>query len=240
MDIATRQPAGPLSPVAARTTRRDVRAGAICWLLTAHIVAVELVVAAAWRHRYDFAVYYISDLAATTCTATGYPDGVHRWVCSPLHPLMNASFGAVGVLVLTGLVLAHRFWPQGFLATSGLAFLAIAGCGIVAFGCVPETVDNHLHVLIGMVEFPAQGLGMALLGLSFRRTRPCVAVFSVLCGAVNLAATAVYFDGDTLGIGIGAVERIAVDPFLICVVGIGVTMLVVTRRRQERPATHAR
>ncbi|HEX6446589.1 MAG TPA: DUF998 domain-containing protein [Streptosporangiales bacterium] len=231
MDSLTRRSAGPLSPVAARTTRRRLRVGAVCWLLTAHIVAVELVVASAWRAPYDFSVYYISDLAATTCEMTKYPDGVYRWVCSPLHPLMNASFIVVGVLVLTGLVLTHRFWPRGFLGTSGLAFVTIAGVGIIAFGFVPETVDNHLHVLIGLADFPAQGLGMLLLGLSVRRARPRVALYSVLCGAVNLVATALYFDGDDVSFGIGVVERIAVDPFLFWLVGIGVAMLAVTRRQ---------
>jgi hypothetical membrane protein len=239
MESTTRRSAGPLSPVAARVTRRHLRAGALCWLLTAHIVAVELVVAATWRARYDFSAYYISDLAATTCTATKYPDGVYRWVCSPLHPLMNASFIVVGALVLAGLVLTHRFWPFGALATSGLALVTIAGCGIVAFGFVPETVNNHVHVLIGLVGFPAQGLGMLLLGASCWRARPRVAVYSALCGAVGLVATALYFDGDDLGIGIGAVERIAVDPFLIWLVGMGVTMLVVTRRH-EPPVSPAR
>lgn len=216
-----------------RGTRRRFCAGALCWVLTAHIAAVELVVASAWRNQYDFSVYYISDLAATTCMSVRYPDGVFRWVCSPLHPMMNASFVVVGVLILTGIVLTHRFWPRGPLGTSGLALITIAGCGIMTFGFVPETVDNHLHVLIGMTEFPAQSLGMLLLGLSVLRTRRRVAGYSILCGAVGLAATALYFDGDDLGIGIGAVERIAVDPFLIWVVGLGLTMLVVARQARS-------
>lgn len=223
----------PASPLSTHTPRRRVRIGALCWILTAHVVGVELVVASAWRSRYDFSVYYISDLAATTCSSVRYPDHVYRWVCSPLHPLMNASFIVVGVLVITGLVLTHQFWPRGPLATVGIALVTIAASGVMALGFVPESVNNHAHVLIGMAEFPAHSLGMILLGLAFwrgRRGRRGLAVYSVLCGVVGLVATMFYFDGDDLSVGIGTIERMAVDPFLVWVVGVGVVMLVASRR----------
>src|SRR4051794_14748904 len=61
--------------------------GPIVWQLSVQYFLVQVVVASAWKSSYSWRLNAISDLGATSC---GQFDG--RYMCSPLHALMNTSF----------------------------------------------------------------------------------------------------------------------------------------------------
>src|ERR1700737_1918360 len=91
------------------------RLGAVCWLLTGEYFVARPIVAAAWPRPYSYLHNYISDLGNTACGPFAYSQTTSVYVCSPLHPLMNASFVVVGLLTVAGAVLTWRAWPRRWL-----------------------------------------------------------------------------------------------------------------------------
>lgn len=66
------------------------------WMACLQFFLAEQVVRFGWTLPYSFARNYVSDLAATACSAQ---------VCSPWHALMNCSFVLQGLLI-TGWMVA--------------------------------------------------------------------------------------------------------------------------------------
>src|SRR2546423_441519 len=108
-------------------TARAIRLGAIVWMLAILFFIAQLIVQSAWTTPFSLATTYISDLGNTACAP--YPAGSSRYVCSPWHAWMNASFILLGVLILVGGALIYRAFPAGRMRTIGLVLLALAGPG---------------------------------------------------------------------------------------------------------------
>ena len=70
-----------------------IRMGTILWTACLQFFLAEQVVRLGWTLPYSFARNYVSDLAATACSAL---------VCSPWHTLMNCSFVLQGMLIMGG------------------------------------------------------------------------------------------------------------------------------------------
>jgi len=60
-----------------------------------------------------------------------------------------------------------------------------------------------------------------------------LAVFSLVCAAVGLAATVLFFSGQHLGLGLGGMERLAVNPFTAWLAVFGVWLLVCYARTER-------
>jgi hypothetical membrane protein len=71
----------------------------------AQYLIAQLVAQAAWRIPYSWMVNPLSDLGAVHCQrmGSGYP--LPRYVCSPLHGVVNASVIVLGVLLAGGMLL---------------------------------------------------------------------------------------------------------------------------------------
>src|SRR5688500_12164461 len=112
------------APAANNSTKRIVRFGAIVWLLAIQFFIAQIIVQSAWTTPFSLAANYISDLGNTTCGP--YPVDSTMYVCSPWHAAMNASFFALGVIILVGAALVYRAFPAGHVRTIGLVLLALA------------------------------------------------------------------------------------------------------------------
>ncbi|MBI1217273.1 MAG: DUF998 domain-containing protein [Rhodobacteraceae bacterium] len=193
------------------------RRGAILWVLCLQYFAAEAVVAQGYRGPYALATNYISDLGATTCAA----------VCSPLHPLMNASFLLQGVLIASGALLVRNLFPRGPLATAALACIAASALGVILVGIFPEDSGSSLHYNGAAENFLLSNLGMVLAGLALRPVAPARALYSLASGLIGLAGLMFLAMKADLGLGIGTVERITAYPFPLW---LGVTGLWLLRR----------
>src|SRR3954469_20961189 len=92
------------APTSNDDTTRAIRRGAIVWVLAIQFFVAQLIVQLAWPTSFSLRTNYISDLGNTACGP--YPDGDRiMYVCSPWHALMNASFIALGVIILVGAAL---------------------------------------------------------------------------------------------------------------------------------------
>lgn len=199
--------------------------GALCWTLCIQTLGVELAVAFAWQRPYNFVTHYVSDLGDSSCGMASNVDGSLRYVCSPWHTAMNASFVTFGALALAGLLLTREVWPRGGLTTVGLVLIGLATIGPIIIGFNPENVHFWVHGITGAVEFPLQNAGMVLLGVACWRRLPRLGRLSVCSGVVGAVGTALYFTHGYDGLGAGAIERVAVDPFAIWLVAVGLWLL---------------
>ncbi len=177
------------------------RRGALLWVGCLQYFLAEALVAQGYRGPYSLRLNYISDLAATACTA----------VCSPLHPLMNAAFILQGALILGGSVAAWRLGPPWLWRVS-CAVMAASAPGIVLVGLVPEDAGSPLHVIGAGENLLASGVAMGLMALSLRRVAPLRAAIGGVGAVLALAALAALGQRADPGLGIGVVERIAAYP----------------------------
>ncbi|MGA8445073.1 MAG: DUF998 domain-containing protein, partial [Roseiarcus sp.] len=162
---------------------------------------------------------FISDLGTARCG-----DGAG---CSPLHPLMNASFLVQGVLIFSGAVVLWPLFPRG-LARPALGLIAASGLGVAVVGLAPEDAAPGWHYLGAAENLLLSNTGAALLGAALlreKRAPRAVGLLSLgfgLIGLAGLAGLAVRVD---FGLGAGVIERIAAYPFPLWLAGMGVWLL---------------
>jgi hypothetical membrane protein len=227
---------------AARTQRRfpaaldgQVGTGAACWVLLVVFFVGQAVAQAASRAPYSLTGNYISDLGNTACgpfTLATY----HARVCSPLHAVMNATFVVSGLLALLGAVLTRRAWPPRRLSGAGLVLLGLGGVGQAVAGLRPENVDLGLHSLGALFGIAGSNVGVVLLGCAVWRARLGFGIVSVLVGAVGLVSFVMTAAAPEAGLAVGAVERLAVYPMVLWMIGTGTVLLRSASRRGSSPA----
>ncbi|MFF3768133.1 DUF998 domain-containing protein [Streptomyces sp. NPDC001922] len=188
----------------------STRIGAVAWVVgTVQFFVVQLVVEAAWRTPYSWGSNNISDLGNVHCQVwdTSRP----RYVCSPLHSMMNMSFAVHGALLLAGIVLTGVCWGRGGVARAARILCGTGGAAFVVVGLVPADVDENLHVLAALFIMGVGNVGLLCAGFVrrdslFGRLRPV----SLLAGAVAVISAGLFFAQQDPGIGLGGMERVAV------------------------------
>ncbi|GAB3934790.1 hypothetical protein GCM10029976_044240 [Kribbella albertanoniae] len=185
--------------------RLGVVSGAIGWFggMVQFFLLMALV-QFAWTTPYSWAGNNISDLGNVHC---GDFDG--RYVCSPLHTLMNVSFTTGGILIILGAILTHDAWPRTVVARLIRSLLVATGAGWMTAGLFPADVNENLHVLGGAFVIFAGG-NLALLLTVFLRTGPLAKLrwWGFAFGLLGLAAMLLHFSGNGLGLGVGGMERV--------------------------------
>ncbi|MET7834867.1 DUF998 domain-containing protein [Micromonospora sediminicola] len=209
------------------------RIAATCWLLaTALFLTANVVVGLAWRHpRFSWAEHNVSDLGNVGC---GVWDTTRpRLVCSPWHPVMNAAFVAVGVLLALGVLLARTALGSGRAAGATRWLTLAAAVGYVLAGARPADVDENGHLLAALLIFLCGNAGMLVAATAARA--PLLRAMrgaSVLLGATGTVGVALFWARVDVGIGVGGMERVAVLPLLGWVTLAGLRLL---RFRRGRP-----
>src|SRR5690348_5311634 len=94
-------------------------AGPILWISSIQFFLVQVVVASVWNVSYSWRLNAISDLGAIGC---GQFDD--RYVCSPLHGLMNISLILLGLTMAVGSVLMYQAVHKSRV---GFSMMALAG-----------------------------------------------------------------------------------------------------------------
>lgn len=209
------------------TGRPAIRVGAVMWIVgPVQYLMAQLVAQAAWRTPYSWMVNPLSDLGAVHCqrTGSGYP--LPRYVCSPLHGVVNASVIALGILLAGGVLLTASCWGGGAVSRAARILLLVGAAGLVMVGLVPEDVNLSLHVLGAFVAIVVGNCGFVLAGLIRRssplgRLRPVTLPLSILA----LAAAVLLFTGGIPADEFGLVQRLAVFPLRCWMVIVGIVLL---------------
>ncbi|WP_163010872.1 DUF998 domain-containing protein [Streptomyces dangxiongensis] len=131
------------------------RIGYAAWVAgVVQFLVVHGIVESAWTNPYSWARNNISDLGNAHCAMQSDPEP--RYICSPEHVLMNASFTALGALIVVGVAFTGVLWRTGAISTAARCLLACAGVGFALAGLAPADVHENQH-LLGALFIMAMG-----------------------------------------------------------------------------------
>jgi hypothetical membrane protein len=204
------------------------RVGPVLYLAGMQYFAVQLFVALRWPRPYNISRNTISDLGNTAC---GSWNG--RYVCSPLHDLMNGSFIVLGITMLLGSALISRRHGKGLMATAGFTAMGLSGLGVVMVGIFPENSIPALHGLGSALPFTLGNAALIAIAISLAMPlllRLCVS----LSGVAALIALAAYASSHYLGLGEGGIERVVAYPQTICLAATGCYLIAVSQPGRPR------
>lgn len=193
--------------------------GPLIWVLCVQYFAAQIVVASAWQTPFSLAKNVISDLGNTAC---GQYAG--RYVCSPDHSLMNASFLMLGATMALGSLLIYQEFQKSRAMLVGFSLMAVSGFGTLLVGLFPENTISALHATGAFLTFFLGSLSMVVLALALKTERPALRIYTFLSGAIALTALALYLLHVYLGLGRGGMERAVSYPQTIWLTLFGLYM----------------
>jgi hypothetical membrane protein len=206
--------------------------GPAIWILCIQYFITQIVVGRAWSIHYSLAHNTISDLGNTACGLYG-----GRFVCSPLHGLMNASFIMLGITMATGSFLIYQEFKENRASLVSFSFMAAAGVGTLMVGLFPENTSSVLHTIGAGLPFFIGNLSLLILGLDLR-VPIALKVYTLLSGLISLIALVLFVTNHNLGLGTGGMERIVAYPQTIWLIIFGIYISynhIATRPRRSKP-----
>jgi hypothetical membrane protein len=190
--------------------------GPAMWMLSIQYYLTQIVVAASWKVHYSLAHNTISDLGNTSCGLYG-----GRFVCSPLHGLMNASFITLGIFMATGSLLVYQEFKERIGTLVGFSFMAIAGIGTLLVGTFPENTINILHFTGALLPFFVGNVGIVILGFTLDIPKP-LRLYTLVSGFIALISLIFFVTHTYLGIGTGGMERLTAYPQTMWLIVFGI------------------
>lgn len=200
--------------------------GAILYVCCIQYYIVQIIVALKWVTPYSLGNNAISDLGNTQCGFYG-----DRFVCSPLHNLMNMSFIILGLLMITGSLLVYQKFHKNLITFAAFTLIAIAGSGALLVGAHPENSISHLHLAGAGLSFVMGNVGLVCFGFApgIPKTLRMVALIS---GCMALVALVLLINHSYFGLGFGGIERIVAYPQSIWLIILGLYLLA---KREKLP-----
>ena len=188
----------------------------ILWILSVQYFVVQIIVANSWTTPFSVQNNPISDLGNTVC---GEYSG--RYVCSPMHDLMNISFVVLGLTMIWGSLLFARQYMKEPWVKFGLYLLALSGLGTILVGLYPENTIASLHVIGATLPFLLGNIALIILGLKLDIPK-ALRVYTIASGSLALFALALFLSGSYLGLGHGGMERLVAYPQTIWMIVYGI------------------
>jgi hypothetical membrane protein len=186
----------------------------------------HLIVAQAWPTVYSISQNVISDLGNTACGEYGL-----RYVCSPLHGIMNASFILLGITMALGSLLIYQEFRRTWATFIGFNLMGLAGFGTMMVGLFPENTISQLHAIGAFLALGVGNLSLVVLALAITQARISFRIYTFASGFVSLVAFVLFVSGVYLGLGAGGMERIISYPQTIWLILFGTYMTLVRRHK---------
>ncbi|HET7629776.1 MAG TPA: DUF998 domain-containing protein [Candidatus Saccharimonadales bacterium] len=207
--------------------------GPLVWVLTAQYFAAQIIVAHTWpAPGYSWSKNAISDLGNTTC----YHPDVQRFICSPDHAVMNASFILLGLTMALGSLLIYQEFNRSRASLAGFSLMALAGVGTVLVGLFPENTVTWVHFLGAFLALAVGNISLIILGLSLDRVRPVFRLYTLISGLMSFGFFGLFAAGIYLGLGLGGMERLAGYPQTTWLILFGLYMTGSHYRRHRQRA----
>lgn len=204
--------------------------GPIFWVITLQRFIVEAIVAHAWPATYSWRYNTISDLGNTMCG--GFRGA---YVCSPLHSVMNVSLVVLGLTMVGGSILIYQEFYKTTVSTLGFGGMALAGLGALLVGFFPENTIGSVHLLGATLAFVFGNLAIVLMALTLPLPSG-LRVYSILSGAVALAALGLFVSQTDFGLGSGGTERLVSYTQTLWLIVFGLYISHNHYRTRRRPA----
>jgi hypothetical membrane protein len=202
-----------------KRTSNSYRIGLLLWALCIQYYIAQVVVAESWKTPFSIAHNTISDLGNTMCRAYG-----SRYVCSPLHDVMNCSFVLLGILMMTGSWAIYCGLPRTARSMIGLSCIAVAGLGTMLVGFFPENTISTLHIVGAALPFAVGNIGLIVIA-SIAGIPRFFRLYAAASGIAAIVALMLFLTHDYLGLGIGGMERIVAYPQTIWLILFSVSEL---------------
>lgn len=190
--------------------------GPIIWMLAIQYFLVQAEVASVWKTPFSLRFNTISDLGNTSCGQYG-----GRFVCSPLHSLMNASLIALGITMALGSILIYQEFRETKASFVGFTLMSAAGLGTLLVGMFPENRLSYLHVSGAILAFLVGNLSILILGLVLDMPTN-LRTYTLMSAVVALLALVLFATHHYLGLGIGGMERLTSYPQTLWLIVFGV------------------
>jgi len=200
-------------------TARHALVGPVVWLTSIQFFIVQVVVASGWKTPlYSWQLNAISDLGAAGC---GLFDD-DRFVCSPLHNLMNISLILLGIAMVIGSALLYSKLRRSRV---GFSLMALAGIGAILVGIFPEDTVFWAHIAGQDLAFVLGNIALIVFGLTLRFPR-WFRWYSIVSGVVALVALILFLSHNRFFLGLGGMERVVAYPLIIWLIVAGVYIAV--------------
>lgn len=190
--------------------------GPALWILCIQYFIVQIIAGLRFNPSYSLRSNTISDLGNSSC---GLYTG--RYVCSPEHFIMNASFLILGLTMALGSLLIYQEFREDTATLIGFSCMTIAGLGTCIVGLFPENTIGILHLLGAAQPFLIGNIALII----FSRALPIPKLFryySFLSGVIALIALVLFISHHYLGLGIGGIERIVAYPQTLWLIIFGI------------------
>lgn len=202
--------------------------GPAFWISSVQYFITQIVVAHAWTNHYSLSRNTISDLGNTVC---GVYSG--RFVCSPLHSWMNASFVVLGLTMISGSMLIYHEFRKSPASAVGFSFMALAGLGTVLVGLFSENAAGPFHLIGAALPFFIGNVALVVLGLALDIPR-AFRYYTILSGLIALIALLLFYTHTYLGLGQGGMERLTAHPQTVWLIVFGIYMSANHFRRSAK------
>lgn len=189
--------------------------GPVMWILSVEYFIVQIIAAMSWRNAYSITQNTISDLGNTACGMYGA-----RYICSPLHGLMNGSFILLGIFMMMGSVLIYQEFKETNWSVVGFDLMFLAGFGTLLVGLFPENTVSSLHVLGAFLALFIGNVAIIVLG-TVLELPAWLRFYSIASGVIALTALGLFYFHAYAGIGVGGTERIAGYPVTVWLIVFG-------------------
>ena len=206
--------------------------GPLVWVLSVQYFVAQFIAATAWPAPYSWSHNLISDLGSTACRQYG-----ERFVCSPQHGFMNASFILLGITMALGSLLIYTEFRRSRATLLGFSAMALAGIGTVMVGTFPENTVSWMHGIGAFLALGAGNLSLIILALAIRQARRGFRIYTFLSGVLSFVAFMPFVTNHYLGLGAGTMERLVSYPQTAWLILFGVYMTA-TRVRASRIRPH--
>ena len=212
----------------AEFTDRFPLLGPLVWALSIQYFVAQAVVAHAWHTPFSLRHNVISDLGNTACGLY-----VQRYVCSPQHGLMNASFVLLGLTMAIGSLLVYQEFTRSRVSRVGFLLMASGGIGTVLVGLFPENTLKSLHGLGAALTFGLGNLSLVVLAVALRHVRFSFRVYTFISGIVALVAFVLFIAHQYLGLDQGGMERLVSYPQTLWLTLFGLYMSATRLRARQ-------
>lgn len=201
--------------------------GPVVWILSVQYFVIQLIVAHSWDPSYSWSKNLISDLGNTACGQ--YFD---RYVCSPQHSLMNASFILLGVTMALGSILIYREFRRSRGSLVGFLLMALAGIGTIFVGLYPENTIAAAHGTGAFFGLVIGNISLVVLAFALKNIRREFRIYTFTSGSFSLLVFGLFYAGINVGIGHGNMERLISYPQTIWLILFGIYMTATHIRRK--------
>ena len=193
--------------------------GPLVWVLSVQYFVVQLFVAKAWTIPYSWSTNVISDLGNSACGLYA-----ERYVCSPDHALMNASFILLGLTMALGSLLIYQELKTSTPSFIGFSLMGLAGLGTVLVGLYPENTSSIMHASGAFLALFISNISLIVLALALSSVPKSLRIYTFISGAISIIAFILFASHTYIGLGQGGMERLVSYPQTIWLILFGIYM----------------